>query len=332
MLWLSCPDKTERQVTPFAMKSITQDLLYKQAVISYSYKNGVTKAAIRYKTSRQNIYRWRKRYDGTLQSLADRSHRPHSHPNQHTQEELTLIRDMRRRNPNAGLVVFWVKLRQRGYKRTISGLYRVLRRTEQGAVKLPNPKYVAKPYEQMQYPGQRVQIDVKYVPAACLVGAAVEDAKENGGYYYQYTFIDEYSRFRYLEAFKEHNTFSSATFIRHCVKRFPFAIECVQTDNGSEFTNEMNSSKTVRPTLFERTLAELGIRHKRIKVFTPRHNGKVERSHRKDNEYFYASHKFFSFEDFQKQLAVWNRNYNNFPMRPLNWQSPKSVLFSFGNV
>ena len=92
---------------------------------------------------------------------------------------------MRRRNPNAGLVVFWVKLRQRGYKRTISGLYRVLRRTEQGAVKLPNPKYVAKPYEQMQYPDQRVQIDVKYVPAACLVGAAVEDAKENGGYYYQ---------------------------------------------------------------------------------------------------------------------------------------------------
>ena len=117
-----------------------------QAVISYSYKNGVTKAAIRYKTSRQNINRWRKRYDGTLQSLAARSHRPHSHPNQHTPEELKLIRDMRRRNPNAGLVVFWVKLRQRGYKRTISGLYRVLRRTEQGAIKLPNPKYIAKPY------------------------------------------------------------------------------------------------------------------------------------------------------------------------------------------
>lgn len=70
---------------------------------------GVTKAAIRYKTNRQYIYRWRKRYDGTLQSLADRSHRPHSHPNQHTKEELKLIADMRRRNPHAGLVVFWVK-------------------------------------------------------------------------------------------------------------------------------------------------------------------------------------------------------------------------------
>ena len=117
--------------TLFAMKSITQDLLFKQAVILYSYEHGVTKAAIRYKTSRQNIYRWQKRYDGTLQSLAGITHRPHSHPNQHTPEELKLIRDMRRRNPNAGLVVFWVKLRQRGYQRSISGLYRVLRRTGQ---------------------------------------------------------------------------------------------------------------------------------------------------------------------------------------------------------
>jgi len=314
------------------MKSITQDLLYKQAVISYSYKSGVTKAAIRYKTSRQNIYRWRKRYDGTPQSLADRSHRPHSHPNQHTPEELKIIQDMRRRNPNAGLVVFWVKLRQRGYNRTISGLYRVLRRTEQWAAKLPNPKHVAKPYEQMRYPGQRVQIDVKYVPAACLVGAAAEDAKENGGYYYQYTFIDEYSRFRYLEAFKEHNTYSSAEFIKHCVEKFPFAIECVQTDNGPEFTNRLNAQNSTKPTFFEKTLAQLGIRHKLIKPYTPRHNGKVERSHRKDNEYFYASHNFYSFADFQKQLAVWQRKYNDFPMRPLNWRSPKSLLFSFPYV
>ncbi len=81
------------------------------------------------------------------------------------------------------------------------------------AVKLPNPKYTPKPYKKADYPGQKVQIDVKYVPSSCLVGAAVEDAKENGGYYYQYTFIDEYSRFRYLEAFKEHNSYSSSEFI-----------------------------------------------------------------------------------------------------------------------
>ena len=313
--------------TLFAMDKITQTARYRQSLIHYAQKNGVTKAAIRYRTNRQYIYRWMKRYDGTLQSLEDHSHRPHSHPNQHRPEEIKLINDMRRRNPNAGLVVFWVKLRQRGYSRSISGLYRFLRKRGQMAVKLPNPKYIPKPYEKMQYPGQRVQIDVKFVPASCLVG----DAGKDGGFF-QFTFIDEFSRFRYLEAFREHSSYSAAEFIRHCVQKFPYAIECVQTDNGSEFTNRMNGSKMIRPTLFQKTLDELGIRHRLIKVFTPRHNGKVERSHRKDNEYFYASHKFYSFDDFQKQLAVWNRKYNDFPMRPLSWRSPKQVISSFPNV
>lgn len=299
---------------------------YKQTVIEYSYKNGVTKAAIRYKTTRQNIYRWRKKYDGTLLSLADRSHRPHSHPNQHTDDEIKLIKDMRRRNPHAGLVVFWVKLRQRGYTRSISGLYRVLRRINGNPIKLPNPKYIPKPYEQMTYPGQKCQIDVKFVPKSCLVGEAAQES------YYQYTFIDEYSRFRILKAFKEHSTFSSTQFLKYVVEKFPYAIECIQTDNGSEFTNAMNNSKKALPTLFEKTLADLGIKHKRIRVYTPRHNGKVERSHRKDNEEFYACHKFFNFSDFQNQLAVRQRQYNNFPMRPLNWKSPKHLLLSFSFV
>ena len=127
-----------------------------------------------------------KRYDGTLQSLTDKSHRPHSHPNQHTESELKLIADMRKRNPNAGLVVFWVKLRQRGYTRSITGLYRVLRKQGQMAVKPANPKYIPKPYEKMSFPGQRVQVDVKFVPGFCIVGDA------QGEKYYQYTAIDEY--------------------------------------------------------------------------------------------------------------------------------------------
>ena len=156
--------------TLFAMNKITKTMRYRQSLIHYAQKHGVTKAAIHYKTNRQYIYRWMKRYDGTLQSLADRSHRPHSHPNQHTPEEIKLILNMLRRNKNTGLVVFWVKLRQRGYGRSISGLYRFLRKRNQLAVKLPNPKYVPKPYEKMQYLGQRVQIDVKFVPASCMVG------------------------------------------------------------------------------------------------------------------------------------------------------------------
>ena len=64
------------------MKTITQTMRFRQALVEYSLKNGVTKAAIRYKVNRQYVYRWRKRYDGTLQSLADKSHRPYHHPNQ----------------------------------------------------------------------------------------------------------------------------------------------------------------------------------------------------------------------------------------------------------
>ena len=206
------------------MNKITQTALNRKALINYAKKNGVIKAAIHYRAYRRHIYRWMKRYDGTLKSLEDRSHRPRSHPNQYRPEEIKLIDDLRRRNPNAGLVVIWVKLKQRGYSRSNSGLYRFLKIRNQMAVKLPNPKYVPKPYEQMTYPSQCVQIDVKYVPASCLVGEAVID-----GSYYQFTFIDEYSRFRYLEAFKDHSSYSAAQFIQHCAKKFPFNIECVQT-------------------------------------------------------------------------------------------------------
>ena len=305
------------------MKTVTQTILYRQALIKYSEKYGVTKAAIRYKTNRQYIYRWKRRYDGTLESLKDRSHRPYHHPNEHTADELKLIADMRKRNANAGLVVFWVKLRQRGYTRSVTGLYRLLRRLGQMAVKPPNPKYIAKPYEQMQYPGQRVQIDVKFVPAACIVG------KAKGQSFYQYTAIDEYSRFRYLEAFEEHSSYSSAVLLEHLQKRFPFKIEGVQTDNGQEFTKRLGNTENPKPTLFEARLEQCGIKHKLIKPYTPRHNGKVERSHRKDNEYFYATHTFYSFDDFKKQLAVHNRKYNNFPMRPLNWKSPADYIKAF---
>ena len=110
------------------MATITQDMRYRLSLIKYAERFGVTKAAIKYKTNRQYIYRWKRRYDGSLESLRDRSRRPHHHPNQHTPEEIKLILDMRKRNPDAGLVVFWVKLMQRGYSRSIPELYRFLRK------------------------------------------------------------------------------------------------------------------------------------------------------------------------------------------------------------
>lgn len=307
------------------MTSITQDMKYRLSLITYANKYGVTKAAIKYKTNRQYIYRWKRRYDGTLESLRDLSRKPHHHPNQHTPDEIKLIVNMRKRNPHLGLVVFWVKLRQRGYQRSVTGLYRFLRKQGIVTVKPPNPKYVAKPYEQMDYPGQRIQIDVKFVPSVCLVG----DAK--GKRFYQYTAIDEFSRWRFVEAFEEHSSYSSALFLNHLIKAFPCPIECIQTDNGQEFTKRFSShGGSEKPTLFQVQLQKYNIKHKLIRPFTPRHNGKVERSHRKDNERFYATHTFYSFEDFRHQLKRYNsREYNNFPMRPLGWRSPRCVLRSY---
>ena len=299
------------------MDNITQKERSRQSLIKFAIKYGVTKAAARFGTNRQYVYRWMKRYDGSLESLSNRSRRSHHHPNEHTAEELALITRIARHNQNTGLVVLGVKLRERGYSRSISALYRVMKRIGAVRIPLPNPKYVPKPYEQMQYPGQRVQVDVKFVPKVCHVGGA------KGKQFYQYTAIDEYSRFRYVEAFEEHSTYSSAVFLTHMLRFFKFRVECVQTDNSSEFTNRFTSEKG-KPTLFEKYLARYGIRHKLIKPYTPRHNGKVERSHRKDNEYFYASHMFYSLKDFAVQLAVHNRRYNNFPMK-----SPREVMTQF---
>ena len=142
---------------------------------------------------------------------------------------------------------------------------------------------------------------------------------------FPYTAIDEFTRLRFLATYPEQSTSSSADFLKRLFKWYAhrgIRVECVQTDNGSEFTNRFLTGKQDRPPLFEVTAAQLNIRHKLIRPYTPRHNGKVERSHREDQKRFYSTHTFFSLDDFVKQLAVHNRRSNNFPMRPLNWLSP----------
>ena len=308
------------------MNNITQDLYFKQSVVEYSLKHGVTAAAIRYKQHRKTIYRWREKYNGTAKSLANKSRRPHHHPNEHTTEEITKIKRFKAQNKNDGMVVLWIKLVRNGYKRTIAGLYKIMRKIGiYSPVPSKKKQYVPKPYEQMKYPGQRIQIDVKYVPTNCLC----KELQEMGEKFYQYTAIDEYTRQRVLWASEEHSTYASTKFLEHIVKVFKYPIECVQTDNGMEFTNKLDSSKKDKKTMFELKLEQLGIKHKLIKPRTPRHNGKVERSHRKDQERFYFQRVFVSFEDFKEKLKRWTTEYNNFPMKPLNWLSPNEKLAEF---
>lgn len=305
-------------------KSITQDMAYRQSLMKYVEKHGVKKASRKYNKSRSYIYFWKARWDGTAESLACRSRRPHSHPNQHTEAELKLIWNMRRRNPQLGMVELWHRLRQRGYTRRPESLFRVMRKLGLFPPKEKKPACKPKPYQQMTYPGQRIQVDVKVVPRHCIADPELR--------LFQYTAIDEFTRLRFLAAYPEQSTYSSADFLKKLFKwyaRRGIRVECVQTDNGFEFTNRFSNSKRDIPTLFETTAAQLGIRHKLIRPYTPRHNGKVERSHREDQKRFYSCRSFYSLDDFAKQLAIHNRRSNNFPMRPLNYRSPSEFTVQY---
>ena len=305
------------------MTTITQDMKYKQSLMKYATAHGVSKASRKYNRARSFIYFWLKRWDGNVESLRPEARRPHHHPNEHTPEELKLIHDLRRRNPGLGMVELWCRLRKRGYSRCIESLWRVLKREGLIAVKEKNP-YTPKPYQQMTYPGERVQIDVKVVPRKCIADPGLR--------LFQYTAIDEYSRYRILGAYPEQTTYSSYQFLLRVVDEFKkkgIKVECVQTDNGFEFTNRFSPRDAKHLSKFEEALSLLNIRYKRIRPYTPRHNGKVERSHREDQKRFYDTHSFFSLNDFGEQLAVHQRKSNSLPMRPLRWISPSDALNSF---
>ena len=151
----------------------------------------------------------------------------------------------------------------------------------------------------MTYPGQRIQVDVKVIPRRCIADPELR--------LFQYTAIDEFTRLRFLAAYREQSTYSSADFLKKLFKwyaRRGIRVECAQADNGFEFTNRFSNSKWDLPTLLGSTAAQPGIRYKLIRPYTPRHNGKVERSHREDQKRFYSCRTFYSLDDFAKQLAV----------------------------
>lgn len=303
------------------MSSITQDMKFRLSLVKSYQRCGATKTAIRYKTTRQLIYFWVRRFNGDIHSLSDHSHKPRYHPKQHTDVELKWIRDMRRRSPEMGLVDFWLAMRKRHqYQRNIASLYRVMRKLGLFPSSKKRIKRINKKYEDASYPGQKVQIDFKYVPKECCVGALA------GTKLYQFTAIDEYSRLRYLEIFDEHSSHTATQFLVHCIDFFKFPIECVQTDNGNEFTNRLKSEQL---TKFEITLDHLHIRFHPIKPATPRHNGKVERSHREDQRRFYSKTTFYSIKDAKQQLKTHLSRSNHRPMRPLAYLSPLQVLENF---
>ncbi|MCD6114996.1 transposase family protein [bacterium] len=170
-------------------------------------------------------------------------------------------------------------------------------------------------------PGELVEIDVKYVPQ-----------RIKGKRYYQFTAIDSATRWRYLEVFDDISTFNALRFLKKLVKIAPFRVRAVKTDNGSCFTNRytgyLRSSDPLNPRLhpFDLLCQELGIIHYLIDPGKPQQNGKVERSHRTDQEQFYDRTTFKNKRELKQKLEIWNEEYNNLEHCSLNGKTPNEMI------
>jgi len=306
------------------MSSLSQEKYQRQRIIKYAENHSVTETAIRYKVSRKTVYKWLGRYDGHISSLEDHSHRPHSSPGKHTEKELKNVRRRLKRHRWTDLLPAYQELKERdGYTRSYGGFKRVAANLKRLKPEKKRKKKKPKPYRRADYPGQKIQIDVKYVPSGCPV---------DGRKYYQYTAVDECTRWTFREMYDEHSTYSSKDFLCKLIKNAPFPVREAQTDNGTEFTNRLIVVKSKHLTLFESALMEFGIIYHRIQIATPRHNGKVERQHRTDGERFYSRLRMYSLEDGRKQLAAYQRKSNNCIKTCLNMMSPNQVLEKYLGV
>lgn len=304
------------------MNILTSNAHFRQRVVKKSYKIGVTAASRYYRISRNAIYEWRKKYDGkSWKSLVDKSHRPHHHPNEHTAEEKEMIL---KRYPyyKDDMIMLWYSLRKDGYKRCYTSLVRVVNKWIKPEIKKKQAKK-PKPYKRADYPGQKVQVDVKFVPSYCVT---------NGQKYYQYTAVDECTRWTFRELYDEHSTYSSKDFLIKLIKAFPTPIREVQTDNGSEFTMALRVKDPKHKTMFEKALETLNIRYHRIRVATPQHNGKVERQHRIDEQRFYNKMRMYNLSDGRKQLEKYNKKSNNIPKICLGFETPNEVMKKYLGV
>lgn len=155
-------------------------------------------------------------------------------------------------------------------------------------------------------------MDVKYVPTACYSGLVPQK-------FYQYTVIDEASREWFIFPYMEQSSYSTVDFLKRAIAYFGYKPQILQTDNGAEFTH---LKKTDRTHPLDAMCKQLGIEHKRIRPRTPRHNGKVERSHRNDQERFYNHISFYDYNDLLVQMKRYLNRSNNIPMQILDWQSP----------
>ena len=210
------------------------------AVKLYRTGVGISFVCRRYHISKSSLLRWNKKFDGSKESLRDKSHRPLSkHPNAHTDEELKWIQDYHRRNPKISVCELYGKLRaHKGYSRHPGSLYRVYRRLGYSSyAPSTKKKRKPKPYDTPTELGIKWQMDVKHVPTACYSGTVPQK-------FYQYTIIDEASRERFIYPYMEQSSFSTVDFLKRAITYFGYQPLILQTDNGPEFTHLKKTDRT----------------------------------------------------------------------------------------
>lgn len=291
------------------------------------------KVCAKFKCTEQSVYRWKRQYDGTLESLENKSCRPHTpHPNAHTIDEREEIIKLFKKNPDISYCeAYGIMQTKHAYSRTYGGFYNfIIRNNIRPHEEIK--KYIPKPYDTPEMLGVKMQMDVKYVPTECFKGVK---NYEDDDKYFQYTMIDEATRERFIYPYKEHNVSSTIDFVKRAITFYGYVPAIIQTDNGLEFTNHKEKhykdGKTIT-TKKEHALdilcEKLKIKHQLIRAYTPRQNGKVERSHRSDQEAFYNHLKFKTYDELKKKMMDWNIRYNNRPHSSLRNREGKKVWWS----
>jgi transposase InsO family protein len=257
------------------------------AVLAYVKVHGVAPAAQRFGLDRKTVRTWRDRYRGHGESgLVPRY--PTRRPRRIPAETGALIAHARTEcRYGACRTRLWlIRVHERRVAtKTITRICEDL-----GLPPLQRVKRRRGPRQltlfEKPHPGDSVQVDVKVVKLA-------------GTKAYQYTALDDCTRLRVLRLYRRQNQVSSLEFFAEVRNAFPFPIRQLQNDNGSEF-----------PLAFSLSVQEAGVRHRYIRPRRPQQNGKVERSHRIDNEEFWGRHEFAGFEEAAQAVRDWEHVYN----------------------
>ena len=271
----------------------------------------------------RTLERWVAAYKrGGAAALEPRSTRPRAQPGETPIAIKERVIALRKKTKLCALKLKWRLAKEdvHLHHRTIGKILKSEGLTRKYRVRKVTYKYVKATLK----PGELVEIDVKYVPGRIA-----------GRQYFQYTAIDCASRWRHLEVYDEYTNHHSIEFLKKVMRMFPYTIKAVKTDNGQVFTNRYlgtgkRSDETVKTVHgFDRFCGDENIVHYLIDPGKPAQNGKVERSHREDQEKFYDRNKFSTFLSLQKRLRQWNMEYNNLEHCGLEGLTPNEALANY---